>query len=116
MSDHELNINDDAGLSDGGNAEVRSQTGHVAAVLIATATITASADVIPGPEPTTVGVETEHVRTIRYSHGYKDGMRYVEVLGTDGEYITSTMGEAADALYNVLLYLLPPDHPDYPKD
>jgi hypothetical protein len=86
-----------------------------AASLEITATLTAEAEVVPGPELTTAGIEVEHVRQIRYSSGYKDGMRYVEVVGGNGEYIRSTMGEAADALYDLLLYLLPPDHPDYPK-
>jgi hypothetical protein len=120
MSDHEREINDDAGLSDDGNAVVRPDVRSVSVTAVATATFTvtatASGEVTrPKPALTTAGVETEHVRTIRYSHGTKDGIRYVEVVDGNGKHIASGMGEAADALSELILYLLPRDHPEYPS-
>ena len=118
MSDH-LNINDDAGLGDG-DAVVRPETiGGVVEVNLAPATVVLTAvplTVTTGPGPTTAGVETEYVRTIRYSRGTKDGIRYVEVVDEKGEHVASGMGEAADALVGLLEYLLPADHPEYPTD
>ena len=54
------------------------------------------------------------VREIRYTSAVEDGVRYVEVVDGNGEHVASGMGEAADALEDLVLYLLPPDHPDYP--
>jgi hypothetical protein len=38
------------------------------------------------------------------------------VVDGNGNYITSTMGTDADAICDLMLYLLPSDHPDYPRD
>jgi hypothetical protein len=45
----------------------------------------------------------------------RDGIRYVEVVDGNGKHIASGMGDAADALSELILYLLPQDHDDYPK-
>jgi hypothetical protein len=107
VADHEHT--DDAGLSDDGSVAIRPETvramAHIPAVTIVATFRT---------EPTTVGVETEHVREIRYSADVEDGVRYVEIVDGQGQHVVSGMGEAADALTAFLLYLLPPDHPDYP--
>ncbi|MGH9248095.1 MAG: hypothetical protein ACRD0W_01030 [Acidimicrobiales bacterium] len=129
MSDaDEREITDDTGLSDNGNAVVRPETIRAkvnlppARVVVGAGTLTvAFTGTARGevtrlkPELTTAGVETEHVRTIRYSHGTNDGIRYVEVVDGNGKHIASGMGEAADALSELILYLLPQDHDDYPK-
>jgi hypothetical protein len=84
---------------------------HIPSVTIV-ATFTAHGTVTRGT--TTTGVEVEHVREIRYSADVEDGVRYVEIVDGQGQHVVSGMGEAADALTAFLLYLLPPDHPDYP--
>jgi hypothetical protein len=118
MTDHEREFDDDAGLSDG-DAVIRPEGARVAVgagTLTVTLTATARAEVIPAPELTTAGIEVEHERRIRYSPAHTDGMRYAEVVDGSGEYVRSTMGTAQDALEDVMLYLLPPDDPGYPKD
>jgi hypothetical protein len=117
MSDNEREINDDAGLSDEANLVVHDAFQAQSAdepVLTVVATITARGEVRRTPELTTVGIETEHVRQIRYSSGDRDGVRYVEVVDGAGEHVASGIGEAADALTDLMLYLLPPDDSDYP--
>lgn len=85
------------------------------ATLTMTYTGTARGEVTK-PALTTIGVETEHARTIRYSVRDEDGVRYVEVVDGKGEHVASGVGDAADALWDLLLYLLPPDHPEFPTD
>jgi hypothetical protein len=101
---------DDAGMTDDGSMVVRA---HVPEVTIV-ATLMAHGTVTRGS--TTTGFETEHVREIRYTSAVEDGVRYVEVVDGNGQHVASGMGEAADALEDLVLYLLPPDHPDYPGE
>jgi hypothetical protein len=96
------------------NLSIGQPTVTGAAFFSVNATLTASGEVHPAPPMTTLGIEAEHTRAIRYSVGDKDGVRYVEVVDGDGQLVTSGMGEAADALTDMLLFLLPPDHPDFP--
>ena len=77
------------------------------------ATVTASGEVTT-PDMTTAGIKVEHKREIRYSSRDEEGVRYVEIVDGDGNLIVSGMGEAADALGELMLYLLPSSHPDYP--
>jgi hypothetical protein len=99
----------------GDDATVRPEAvrakAHIPSVTIV-ATFTAHGTVTRGT--TTTGLETEHIREIRYTSAVEDGVRYVEVVDGNGEHVASGMGEAADALEDLVLYLLPPDHPDYP--
>ena len=117
MTDHEREFTDDTGMSDEVTLVVQDASqgqnaDNVALSIVAT--ITAHGEVTT-PDRTTAGIETEHVREIRYSASDEDGVRYVEIVDGKGQHVVSGMGEAADALTAFLLYLLPPDHPDYPS-
>jgi hypothetical protein len=86
-----------------------------AGTLTVMAAFTADAEVVK-PALTTVGVPIERAMTIRYSSPGEDGIRYVEIVDGKGELVVNGMGEAAKALWDLLLYLLPSDHPDFPTD
>ena len=85
------------------------------ATLTMTYTGTARGEVTK-PALTTFGVPIERAMTIRYSPPGEDGIRYVEIVDGKGELVVNGMGEAAEALWDLLLYLLPSDHPDFPTD
>jgi hypothetical protein len=116
VTDHHRELNDGGGAEDSLHVVVRPETAYGVASLAGVATITASAQVIPAPDVNTTGMLNEYRREIRYSFGDEDGVRYVEVVDEKGEHIVSGMGDAADALTKFILYLLPPDHPDYPAE
>jgi hypothetical protein len=73
-----------------------------------------TATTLPAPV-TSIGLEATHTAQIKLVPMH-DGTWLVEVTATNG-YIKTGMGDSpADALLDLIAYMLPPDDPEFPTD
>jgi hypothetical protein len=68
---------------------------------------------VTAPELMTTGLEVTHSGTIKWSR-LDDGMWMVEVVATGGDIKTGLGDDLVSALLDLITYMLPPDHPEYP--
>jgi hypothetical protein len=104
------------GLS--GSATVVAHADAVAQAQVAAqdAHVTTTESVAPTePELTSTGLEVKHSGQVKWAP-LDNGTWLAEVVSTGGEIKTGIGDDLSDALLELILYLLPSDHPQYPKD